>query len=598
MQSGVQLSPRSLLVSLDIGTHGSGFAFATRTAGEGLTVVRLHDPWPGQQNSYPKTRSALLYDGQTPIAWGDAALRKWENLGQAADQDMSQYHLLTDFKLALHDPDLAAGWPRGLTPKRVMTDFLKYLYSYTMVQLKEKVGAAAAHPRNIQWCLTVPAMWSEQSKASMRRAAHLAGLVDSKALTIILEPEAAALHALVEQVPPLKPGMSMMVLDVGGGTADATVHKCKALGGQAVLSEAACAEGVLCGSVYVDKEFRSFYRNAVGVDAFDTWAARNPATLQNEVMKRWEAVKCSFGDSFGPSLADRLACLGLDSDGYEESATYRVPIPRDLIKLMTRDQKASLWQRQSEISELELSSAEMRAIFKEPVEEVCRLAVRQLNAARRIEGGGPCSMVLLVGGFARSSYLEAKVRAAVRGLAGKVVVPPGCHTAVMAGAVQYGFNPALIHARRSRMAYGVKTCTQWTEGAPGKFWHQEKCEYMTNCKFLRFVEKDELVAHDQDVVHYLKPLYKTSEEVGMKLFACDDNAMEFVEDGTKGMQPLTPIPLTVQVPEYSDTADRQVCLKFSFGLTEIRVSALNKATGSSDEKIIPFPQDKAASPSA
>ncbi|GFH28377.1 uncharacterized protein HaLaN_26855, partial [Haematococcus lacustris] len=126
--------------------------------------------------------------------------------------------------------------------------------------------------------------------------------------------------------------MSMMVLDVGGGTADATVHKCKALGGQAVLSEAACAEGVLCGSVYVDKEFRSFYRNAVGAEAFDTWAARNPATLQNEVMKR-------------------------------------VPIPLDLIKSMTQDKLASLWQRQGEISELQLSSAEMRAIFKKPVEE-------------------------------------------------------------------------------------------------------------------------------------------------------------------------------------------------------------------------------------
>ncbi|GFH17052.1 uncharacterized protein HaLaN_13591 [Haematococcus lacustris] len=226
--------------------------------------------------------------------------------------------------------------------------------------------------------------------------------------------------------------------------------------------------------------------------------------------------------------------------------TCRVPIPRDLIALMTRDQKASLWQRQSEISELELSSAEMRAIFKEPVEEVCRLAVRQLNAARRIEGGGPCSMVLLVGGFARSSYLGTKVRAAVRGLADKVVVPRGCHIAVMAGAVQYGFNPALIHARRSRMAYGVKTCAQWTEGAPGKFWHREKCDYMTDCKFQCYVKKDELVADDQEVVHYFEPLYKTLKQVDVKLFACDDNAVEFVEDGTMGMQPLTPIPLTAR----------------------------------------------------
>jgi hypothetical protein len=65
------------------------------------------------------------------------------------------------------------------------------------------------HPR----CLTVPAMWNEASKQAMRRAAVRAGLVtamDSPRLTLILEPEAAALHALVNSAPPLTAGACML----------------------------------------------------------------------------------------------------------------------------------------------------------------------------------------------------------------------------------------------------------------------------------------------------------------------------------------------------------------------------------------------------
>jgi hypothetical protein len=58
-------------------------------------------------------------------------------------------------------------------------------------------------------CLTMPALWTEANKQSMRKAAVRAGLVttmNSPHLKIILEPEAAALHALVHKAPPLQAG--------------------------------------------------------------------------------------------------------------------------------------------------------------------------------------------------------------------------------------------------------------------------------------------------------------------------------------------------------------------------------------------------------
>ncbi len=225
--------------------------------------------------------------------------------------------------------------------------------------------------------------------------------------------------------------------------------------------------------------------------------------------------------------------------------------------------------------------------------------------------------VLLVGGFAQSPYLQSRVRAALAdtGLAKELVVPPTPYAAVLqgkhvlgpcllatrmkrqsiqthvcvqpspirqtsnelhmscvyvcvcvwmrvcAGAVLYGCDPTLIHARRSRMAYGVKTCTAWQDGAPlhSKFMHKEDQTPYSNARFVPFVRKGELVsyvcmvcvhvwlhpyvctpaihcckhlhamsycaqvAHDQAVSRTFHPLYQNQTTTTMLIWATDDN---------------------------------------------------------------------------
>ena len=71
----------------------------------------------------------------------------------------------------------------------------------------------------------MPAMWSDGSKQRMRRAALRAGMIrteDSDALTIILEPEAAVLHCLDNQAPPLLPGKCFVCPEIGMHQQDLT----------------------------------------------------------------------------------------------------------------------------------------------------------------------------------------------------------------------------------------------------------------------------------------------------------------------------------------------------------------------------------------
>ena len=55
----------------------------------------------------------------------------------------------------------------------------------------------------VVWCLAVPSGWPEGVKASMRRAALAAGMVDSVSspdLTVLHEAEAASLYAHTDAV--------------------------------------------------------------------------------------------------------------------------------------------------------------------------------------------------------------------------------------------------------------------------------------------------------------------------------------------------------------------------------------------------------------
>lgn len=69
---------------------------------------------------------------------------------------------------------------------------------------------------------------------------------------------------------------------------------------------------------------------------------------------------------------------------------------------------------------------QLLGFFDAAVPKIIELALSQLANVPRV-AGRQCNKVLLVGGFAESKYLEAKLRAALQGKVTHVIVPPS-HT--------------------------------------------------------------------------------------------------------------------------------------------------------------------------
>ncbi|PNH04919.1 Heat shock protein 12A [Tetrabaena socialis] len=264
----------ALIIGVDFGTSASGFAYCKLGGGAAPRVV-THERWPDQPVPYAKTRTAVL---------------------QAGVRRAGSYSYLESFKLLLAEGgepvDTVCPLPPGLTATQVVTDFLAALRS-------RGASPLGRHPERTVWCLTLPAMWSDAVKAKMRQTANRAGLShvqEPASLLLTLEPEAAMLSAALPSqasntglftvgAPAVLPGGNpslladgdvVLVLDCGGGTVDATLHRVRGSGERLQLEEAAVTRGLLAGGRCVDAAAWAFIRQAVGAAQWDKWKAHNP----------------------------------------------------------------------------------------------------------------------------------------------------------------------------------------------------------------------------------------------------------------------------------------------------------------------------------
>lgn len=80
------------------------------------------------------------------------------------------------------------------TPVRVSGEYLKYLVTHVRDLLSRRFGTSL-RAIQLDYILTVPAVWSDKAKDATLQAACLAGIPRSN-LFLLSEPEAAAVYAI------------------------------------------------------------------------------------------------------------------------------------------------------------------------------------------------------------------------------------------------------------------------------------------------------------------------------------------------------------------------------------------------------------------
>ncbi|KAL4239421.1 Heat shock 70 kDa protein 12A [Mactra antiquata] len=425
---------RLLVAAMDFGTTYSGYAFSFR---DKPLDIQTNPNWhAGSEKliSLKNPTCVLLKPNKEFHSFGFEAENKYGDL--AEDDEHHGWYFFRRFKMALYETDnlTSATTIEDIAGKKmpaltVFTHAVRYLKDHLLNTLDTKVTDVSIE--DIQFVITVPAIWDEKAKQFMRLAATSAGIKNDQ-LRIALEPEAASIWCQVETDNNLcvlsHPGSKYMVVDLGGGTADITVHQKKEDG---TLKEIHKATGGAWGGNEVDKAYIEMLTKLSTTDAMQEFKTTQMADYF-DIHRDFETKKRSIKS--------------------DDEGKVTIKIPASLRELATKHGATKKKDLGKDISwtgdKLRMQSSLIRQLFDGPIQVLIK-HVEDLLSDPIIED---IDAILLVGGFGECQLVNAAFRRAFYNM--QLIVPNEPGLAVLKGAVRFGHLPEIVSVRVSRYAYG------------------------------------------------------------------------------------------------------------------------------------------------
>lgn len=561
-----------MTAAIDFGTTYSGYCFSFRHDFENDPLKVSANTWTAGTAGLVslKTPTTVLLDSnQELVAFGYEAEDRYAEL--AEEEEHGEYYYFRRFKMSLFNSssrltrdtmlkDMAGG--KQAKAIKVFAHAIRYLKDHMLNTLEQR--GAGIKAKDINWVLTVPAIWEDPAKQFMREAAEEAGISRNQ-LMIALEPEAASLFCKYLPIEKLqgseggisafKPGSRYLVLDAGGGTVDITVHEVQCNG---TLKELDKASGGAWGGTRVDESFKEMLEEIVGGGMMEEFALSHTADFI-DLFRDFETKKRNVKD---------------DSPG---KITIRIPINlQELYEERTKEEIKKRIRQTKYKDDLTWVGDRLR-IDKPRFVELFSAAcdgmvdhVKKLLKSPKVRG---TNNILMVGGFSESPLLQKRIREEFPSC--RVIIPQEAGLAVLKGAVIFGHQPATIAARIAKYTYGISVMTKFDRNKHPMS-KMKMIEGKEKCKdvFDKHVSIGQLLEIDdvQSEKSYW-PLYDDQTQVSLRVFTSTDEQPAFVDD--PGCCYLGK--LTVDVPKHG--SDKEISSSFTFGGTELKVQAVVKSTG-------------------
>ncbi|XP_069112501.1 heat shock 70 kDa protein 12A-like [Argopecten irradians] len=561
-------SNKLMVAAIDFGTTFSGYAFST-TAEFKDNPLKIHSnqAWVagGRSLLSLKTPTCLLLDkNKELVSFGYEAENMYSDI--VLDENEADYYYFQRFKMKLHENSslskstlLADVTGKRLNALDVFAKSISALKSHLMKTLENQ--STGINPNEIQWVLTVPAIWSDAAKQFMRSAAEQAG-IPGQQLKIALEPEAASLycqHLPLDKLTGAEPGFSVtktgtkyMVIDLGGGTADITVHE-KLDGGK--LRELYKASGGACGGTAVDAKFiHSAFIKVLGRPAMTELSEQYPGSYL-DLYREFETVKRTVTPEKEGKVNITIPIVGINTVIADDGETFQEALANS-----PAAKKISLLG-----DKLRIDADMMKEVF---FGEVIKDIVKHLKdiLGRRETAG--VSILLLVGGFSESPLVQAAIKKAFADK--RVIIPNEAGLAVLKGAVIFGHKPETIASRIIRYSYGVRIVPDFDVM---KHRNDKKCRISgidrCNDVFSSFMKAGTSVpVHHQEICSYSTTV-PCQSSMQLKIFHSPEESPEYTDDDN--CQQLGE--MDIEVPDPTED-ERAMLVVYDFGDTELKVTAM------------------------
>jgi hypothetical protein len=581
-----------IVVALDFGTYGSGFAWALISHLDSQAESRRinYSHFPGWTSAgYPKNLSAVLVDSEGRLReWGHQARRDWvaaltngnpQNLGYAARFKMSIRADAHQVDVPEYGGSLSA--PRRAEVTQLVVHVLRQLRDMVLKQIADastSVGGQVVGyvEDDIIWCVTIPAIWEDSDKELMRQAAIRAGLPDDDRLILAIEPEAAAVYCAFHEGTNLDPdrsvgrlnlgivGTRFVVVDCGGGTVDITGYRVSlADGSRHGLTEIGIPDGGKLGSEYVNEAFRTgILGRRFGRDRVEHIRREFPDELL-QMEETWENEKLH-----APAATDSAEKAVIERG-------FSIPIPVGIWQALSWNTKRKI-KSESGGPRLKITPEEVQSAFDGVIDEIVAKVEAQLAIMRR--DGDEHARILLVGGFAEAGYLRLRI-AQHFGSQVTVLAPLEPAKAVLAGAVRFARDPSVVWARRAKYTYGFGLALPFEprlDPSDRMFLDSEQ-EKMCRNRFWVAVKRGETIPIDQ-IPRGLTvwPVHEQLREITLKMFATTAADPRYIDQ--PGCTEIGNVAIDVSDTVGRPRHERHIDVRINAGRTTFEVVATKQNT--------------------
>lgn len=233
-------------------------------------------------------------------------------------------------------------------PISVAADFISAIYGHALSEIEKVVPSDYYKLCQKEFVLSVPAVWSDAAKNATLKAAKMAGIFP---VTLIKEPEAAALYTMHALDFTLKEGDAFVVCDAGGGTVDLISYEVVGLD-RLQVKEQVPGTGGMAGSLGLNKRFVEAVKNLVGDD-------------------QWNELRKTKGFWLAEKQFDREVKRSFRGDAEEE---YFINFPMaDLEDDPENGLENNCWR---------MTGKDLKAIFAPLVTDILRLIDDQIKSVK------------------------------------------------------------------------------------------------------------------------------------------------------------------------------------------------------------------------
>ncbi|XP_045161656.2 heat shock 70 kDa protein 12B-like [Mercenaria mercenaria] len=544
--------------ALDFGTTYSGYAFSFR---DRPNDIHTNPSWVAGSEKLISLKcptSVLLKPNKEFHSFGFEAENKYADL--AEEDEHHNWYLFRRFKMSLYETkNLQFDTPaEDISGKKMPAiDIFSHSISFLKNHLWKTIQSRTTGilETDIQYVITVPAIWDQKAKQFMRRAANKANIPNDQIL-FALEPEAASVWCQVLTDDKLsnlsEPLAKYMVVDLGGGTADITVHQKMADGS---LKELHKASGGAWGGNEVDKAYLKMLSDMIGPEAIEKFK-REQMIDYFDLLRDFETKKRTITRAIDGKMTFKIPAslreLG-ESDGVKMQD--KVAKSHSKTKITWTGDK------------LRIEKAAAKALFETPLNMlICHIG--KMFAEPTVQD---VDVILLVGGFGECELVK---EAFENKFANKrLMIPPEAGLAVLKGAARFGHLQDIVQTRVARYTIGWESLSFFEEHHdPAKkiiVGGQDLCKDI----FQKLIEIDEEIPKYKFFEKDAGAAYAEQKFVAIKLFSSTNRHVKYTTEPE--CQELGR--LDIKCPDSSNISDKKMKIYYFFGDTEIhiRVKFLN-----------------------